>query len=147
MVKFIGEYKAKVDDKGRLVFPSAFKSLMGDEELRFVVFFFNDTATTEIYTYTEWERQSEEIKSRLNFFNPEHSRFWRAYMDNRALIEPDGKLGRITIPKYLLDRINVDKEVIFFGNDHKIELWAKELFESIKMADSDISTLAQKILG
>ena len=147
MVKFIGEYKAKVDDKGRLVFPSAFKSLMGDEELLFGVKQVLFSSCLSIYTYTEWERQSEEIKSRLNFFNPEHSRFWRAYMDNRALIEPDGKLGRITIPKYLLERINVDKEVIFFGNDHKIELWAKELFESSKMADSDISALAQKILG
>ena len=28
MVKFIGEYRAKMDDKGRLVFPSAFKALL-----------------------------------------------------------------------------------------------------------------------
>ena len=68
-------------------------------------------------------------------------------MENRALIEPDGKLGRITIPKYLLDKINVDKEVIFSGNDHKIELWAKELFESSKMADDEFVSLAEKILG
>ena len=31
MVKFIGEYTAKIDDKGRLVLPSAFKSIMSAE--------------------------------------------------------------------------------------------------------------------
>ena len=147
MVKFVGEHRAKLDDKGRLVFPSAFKALMGDEALRFVVKQDLFSECLSIYTYSEWERQSEEIKSKLNFFNKEHSRFWRAYMENRALIEPDGKLGRITIPKHLLDRIKVDKEVVFSGNDHKIELWAKELFESSKMADEEFVSLAEKILG
>ena len=32
MASFIGEYKAKVDDRGRLVFPSAFKELCADCE-------------------------------------------------------------------------------------------------------------------
>lgn len=147
MAKFVGEYKGTLDDKGRLVFPSAFKSLMGDEPLRFVVKQDLFSECLIIYTYSEWERQSEEIKSKLNFFNKSHSRFWRGYMSNRALLEPDGKLGRITIPKYLLDNIHVRKEVIFSGNDHKIELWAKELFESSKMANDEFVSLAEEILG
>lgn len=147
MAKFVGEYKAKVDDKGRLVFPSAFKSLMGDEPLRFVVKQDLFSECLSIYTYSEWERESEEIKSKLNFFNKEHSKFWRGYMNNRALIEPDEKFGRISIPKNLLDSIHVKKEVIFSGNDHKIELWAKELFESSKMTDDEFVSLAEKILG
>ena len=147
MVKFVGEHRAKLDDKGRLIFPSAFKSLMGDQPLCFVVKkdLFSDCLS--IYTYAEWERESEEIKAKLNFFNKEHSTFWRAYMKDRALIEPDGKLGRITIPKYLLDSINVTKGVVFSGNDHKIELWAKELFDANRMENDEFVSLAEKILG
>jgi MraZ protein len=38
MVKFIGEYNAKVDDKGRLILPSSFKSAIAPEgDLRLVV--------------------------------------------------------------------------------------------------------------
>ena len=38
MTTFIGEYTAKVDDKGRLVFPSAFKAVMPtDGDMRFVL--------------------------------------------------------------------------------------------------------------
>lgn len=147
MVKFIGEYKSKLDDKGRLIFPSAFKALMGEESLRFVVKHDLFSDCLSIYTYSEWERESESIKSKLNFFNKEHSMFWRAYMNNRAIIEPDQKFGRITIPKSLLDSINVKKDVIFSGNDHKIELWAKESFDSSKISEEEIVSLAEKILG
>ena len=99
MVKFIGEYVAKIDDKGRVVFPSSLKAMISSEgDLRFVIkrdLFFN---CLEMYTYEEWTRQSEEVKSRLNFFKKEHALFWREYMRDRALVEPDDKLGRISIP-------------------------------------------------
>ena len=78
MTKFVGEYRAKTDDKGRLVFPSAFKSLMDNTQpLRLVVKKNLFAPCLDIYTYEEWERESEDIKSRLNFFNPEHATFWR----------------------------------------------------------------------
>ena len=106
MTKFVGEYRAKTDDKGRLVFPSAFKSLMDSTRpLRLVVKKNLFSPCLDIFTYEEWERESEEIKSRLNFFNREHAAFWRGYMSGRAMVEPDGKLGRISIPRPLLDSI------------------------------------------
>lgn len=148
MVQFIGEYKAKIDDKGRLVFPSAFKALMGsDAELKFVAKKDLYAPCISIFTYGEWEKESASIKSRLNFFNKEHSLFWRNYMSGRALIEPDAKFGRITLPKSMLDSIGVGKEVIFAGNDYKIELWAKEKYESFKIKNDDFAALAEKILG
>lgn len=148
MAKFIGEYKAKTDDKGRLVFPSAFKALLdSDKPVRLVVKKNLFSPCLDIYTYGEWEKESEAIKSRLNFFNREHARFWRGYMSSRAVVEPDGKLGRISIPRQLLDSIGVVKDVIFAGNDYKIELWAKERYEASFMDDGEFAALAEKILG
>lgn len=146
MVKFIGEYSGKVDDKGRMIFPSAFKALMpSDADMRFVVKkdIFEDCL--EMFTYQEWERQSEEVKSRLNFFNRKHAAFWREYMRNRAIVEPDSKLGRISIPKKLLDAIGVEKEVVFCGNDHKIEIWAKGRYESGELSEDAYIALADMI--
>lgn len=147
MTKFIGEYRAKVDDKGRLVFPSAFKAVMKDEPLRFVVKKDPFDRCLSIYTDSEWDRMSEEIRSRLNFFKPEHDRLWRIFMSNRALIEPDPKLGRVAIPKALLDMIQVKKEVVFKGLDHKIELWSAELAETIAASAEEEAELAERILG
>ena len=148
MTKFVGEYRAKTDDKGRLVFPSAFKALMDSSQPMLLVVKKNLFAPClDIYTYQEWERESDEIKSRLNFFNREHAAFWRGHMSGRAMVEPDGKLGRISIPRSLLDSIGVEKEVVFAGNDHKIELWAREKYETSVMPDEEFTALAEKILG
>ncbi len=143
MVKFIGKYEAKVDDKGRLVFPAAFKSLMPpDEQMRFVIRKDIFEKCLEMYTYDEWERQSEEVKSRLDFFRKEHAMFWRKYMSDRALVQPDAKMGRFIVPKELLEAIGVNKDVVFSGNDHKIEIWAKEAFADSQISDEEYIALA-----
>ena len=127
MITFIGDYTSKLDDKGRLVFPSPLKSMMPEgSDMRFVIKKDIFADCLEMYTFEEWERQSAEVKSRLNFFNEEHARFWRAYMRDRDVVEPDAKFGRISISKELLDRIGATREVVFSGNDYKIEIWARE---------------------
>ena len=143
MNTFIGEYTVKIDDKGRMVFPSAFKSLMpADGDMRFVIKkdIFEDCL--EMYTFEEWERQSSEVKSRLNFFNRDHAMFWREYMRERAIVEPDGKVGRISVPKKLLEAIGVNKEVVFSGNDYKIEIWAREKFEEARISNEQYISLS-----
>ena len=99
----------------------------------------------EMYTFGEWERQSCEVKSKLNFFNREHAMFWREYMRDRAIVEPDGKVGRISIPRKLLDAIGVTKEVVFSGNDYKIEIRAKEKFEAGGISNEEYIALAGKL--
>lgn len=148
MAKFIGEYCVKIDDKGRLIFPSAFKSVFTpDEKLSFVVKKDLFESCLCVYTYQEWEKESELVKGRLNFFNKEHAMFWREYMRDRAMVEPDEKLGRISIPKKLLSEIGAEREIVFVGNDHKIEIWAKEKYQARQMEQQDFIALAEKILG
>ena len=99
----------------------------------------------EMYTFEEWARQSEEVRSRLDMFNEDHARFWRAYMRDRDIVEPDAKFGRITISKELLDRIGVTKEVVFSGNDYKIEVWSKEKYEASKISNEEFIAIAGKL--
>lgn len=152
MAKFIGEYSSKLDDKGRLVFPSAFKNVarQGDEAPQFVVKKDLFQPCLLIYTLQEWERQSEELyrqlQSNINF-NREKSAFWRAYMRDRALVSPDEKTGRILIPKSLLNAIGAGREVVFAGNDLRIELWDKAAFEAASMSEEDYIALAEKLLS
>lgn len=146
MITFIGEYSSKLDDKGRLVFPSALKGQMpAGSDMRFVVKKDIFTDCLEMYTIEEWERQSSDVKSRLNFFNEDHARFWRAYMRDRDIVEPDAKFGRISISKELLDRIGATKEVVFSGNDYKIEIWAKERYEASRISNEEFIAIAGKL--
>ena len=98
-----------------------------------------------MYTYEEWERQSAEVKGKLNFFNKKDAMFWREYMRDRDVVEPDPKLGRITVSRKLLESIGVTKEVVFSGSDFKIEIWAKEKFEGSRISEEEFTALAESL--
>lgn len=68
-------------------------------------------------------------------------------MNGRAVVEPDAKFGRINIPGQMLEEIGVNKEVLFIGCDHKVELWAKERWEAENALNGDYTTLASEIFG
>lgn len=148
MAKFIGEYKAKLDDKGRLIFPAAFKSIMGEgADLRFVVKKSLYSPCLEMYTYEQWEQDSDSLRSRLNLYNRDHAAFWREYMRGTAVVEPDSKLGRLSIPKELLAEAGITREAVFSGSNFIIEIWDKAAFESGRMTGDEFVSLAEKILG
>ena len=146
MVTFIGEYTSKIDDKGRMVFPAPLKGMLPPgSDMRFVIKKDLFEPCLQMYTLEEWEHTSAEVKSRLNFFNRQHAIFWREYMRDRDVVEPDAKLGRITVSRKLLDAIGVTKEVVFSGNDFKIEIWAKEEFEKKRISNDEYIAIAESL--
>lgn len=147
MVTFIGEYSAKLDDKGRLVFPAPLKAALSPgSDQRFVVKKNLFEPCLEMYTMEEWERQSGELKASLDLtFNRQHATFWREYMRDRDVVEPDPKFGRISVSRRLLSSIGVNKEVVFSGNDFKIEIWAKEKFETSAISDEEFIAIAESL--
>ncbi len=146
MVTFIGEYTSKIDDKGRMVFPAPLKGVLPPgSDMRFVIKKDLFEPCLQMYTMEEWEHTSAEVKSKLNFFNKQHAIFWREYMRDRDVVEPDTKLGRITVSRKLLDAIGVTKEVVFSGNDFKIEIWAKEEFEKQRIPNEEYIAIAESL--
>lgn len=146
MVTFIGEYTSKIDDKGRMVFPAPLKGVLPPgSDMRFVIKKDLFEPCLQMYTLEEWENTSAEVKSKLNFFNRQHAIFWREYMRDRDVVEPDAKLGRITVSRKLLDAIGVTKEVVFSGNDFKIEIWAKEEFEKRRIPNDEYIAIAESL--
>lgn len=146
MATFIGEYPARIDDRGRLVFPAAFKACVpacSSGKLVVKKSIYDDCL--EIYTFEEWEEQSARLKNSLNFFNPKHVQFYREYMRDRDIVQPDDRFGRISISKNLLDSIGAEKSVVFFGTDFKIELWAKDKFESGRLSHEEYVSIAESL--
>ncbi|MDR2585513.1 MAG: hypothetical protein LBC84_04735 [Prevotellaceae bacterium] len=148
---FIGTHIVKLDDKGRLVFPSSLKAQAereGAEKLSFVVKKIVDLDSLEIVTLQVWERKIRAILKTLNTdFNPKAKTWWRGYHRDCAQVEPDEKMGRILIPKHLLEKIGVTKEVVFVGIGNKIEVWAKERYDAIDVVDSEHAALEEELLG
>ena len=149
---FIGEHIAKLDDKGRLVFPSPFKAFAereGEGKLGYVLKKNLFLPCLDMYTYEEWKRQSAIIRVRLNNipFSRKQNVLWNEYMNDSAIVEPDEKMGRIMIPKRLLEKIDARREVVFSGKDFKIEVWASEHQNENRLSESEYLALVEEILG
>lgn len=127
------------------MFPAALKKQLVDNVGHFVVKKDLYENCLVIYTAEEWNRQKTEIQNQLNPFNKEHNIFLRKFFRGAAEILLDGN-GRLLLPKRLLEAINVDKEIMLSGQDAKIELWAKQVYDSMDEDDIDFAALAEKIM-
>ena len=147
MITFIGDYNCRVDEKGRVTFPSTLKKQMGSvSQGRFVVKKDIFEKCLVLFPIEEWERQNSIIRSKINPYNKEHNKFLRNFYRGSAEIILDSN-NRMLIPKRLLDLANISKEAILTGQDGKIEIWSKELYDSVEEAYDDFAALAEKIMG
>ncbi len=147
MITFIGQYSCKVDEKGRIMLPTAFKKqLPQDEQDRFVVKPDVFEKCLVIYPVREWEKLDKMIRSRTNSFNPEHARFLRMFYHGSAEITLDAS-NRMLLPKRLIEYGGLGREAILAGQSGKIEIWSVEMYENASRAPSDFALMAEKILG
>lgn len=148
MTGFFGRHTAKVDDKGRLVIPSAIKGVVPADQMTFVIRKDMYSNCLEMYTFQEWANMSQAVRSKLDLaFDEEHIRYWRTYMSDTIQVVPDAKLGRITIPKEILEKAGIDKEVVFLGVDYKVEIWAKEKIDGGRLSAEEFRQMGKKISG
>ena len=148
MTGFFGKHTAKIDDKGRIVIPSGIKSVVPADQMQFVIRKDMYSNCLEMYTWQEWANMSQAVRSKLDLaFDEDHIRYWRTYMSDTVTVVPDAKLGRITIPREILDKAGIDKEVVFLGVDYKVEIWAKEELESGRLSADEFRQMGKKISG
>ncbi|MCG8412237.1 MAG: division/cell wall cluster transcriptional repressor MraZ [Bacteroidales bacterium] len=144
---FVGEYNCKVDDKGRITFPSSLKKQMNSVSgERFVIKKDIFESCLVLFPIEEWERQNAIIRSKINPYNKEHNKFLRNFYRGSAELILDGN-NRLLIPKRLLELVKIFKEAILAGQDGKIEIWSKDLYESDEQMNEDFARLAEKIMG
>ena len=101
MTSFIGDYPCKVDAKGRITLPSAFKKQMDPSVAgRFIVKKDIYEKCLVLYPLDEWQRQIQLLRSRLNPYNKTHNRFLREF--SKGMIEATlDNNNRLLIPKRL----------------------------------------------
>lgn len=147
MATFIGDYACKVDVKGRIILPMAFKKQMpADAQDHFVVKkdIFEDCLV--LYAMEDWNRQIDKIRKNTNSFNREHNMFVRNYFMGTAELPLDNN-NRILVPKRLMDQIGADRDVILAGQDGRIEIWSAENYKKIALPAADLADLGEKLLG
>ena len=147
MATFIGDYPCKVDAKGRIILPMAFKKQMpAAAQDHFVVRKDIFENCLVLYAIDDWNRQLEKIRKRINPYNREHNRFLRNFFKGTAELSLDSN-NRMLIPKRLFDLIGAERDVVLAGQDGRIEIWSASGYETIEMPAEDFANLAEKLMG
>lgn len=147
MITFIGEYTCKVDAKGRIMLPSAFKKQLPATAIeKFVAKRDVFEKCLVMFPIEEWERQNRIIRKNTNPYNKEHSRFLRMFYQGTAELVLDSN-SRFLLPKRLTDFAGIGKEVVLAGQYGKIEIWAEKQYGKAGEEVPDFASLAEKILG
>ncbi len=147
MAGFIGDYNCKLDDKGRVALPSAFKKVFQESGQNTVVVkkdIFEQCLI--LYPLSEWEHQIKILRSKINPYNREHSKFLREFFRGTAEVKLDAN-NRVLIPKRLLELVLIKKNICLAGQETKIEMWADNLYEDVSENEESFATLAEKVMG
>ncbi|MCQ2084115.1 MAG: cell division/cell wall cluster transcriptional repressor MraZ [Bacteroidaceae bacterium] len=164
-MNFIGQYPVKLDAKNRAFMPAGFRRQMIEasrqelgaegtvkelDQLSLVVRkdYFEDCLV--IYTKQAWEEEVGKVRARLNRFDGNQQMLYRKMVSDAQLLQLDPS-GRILFPKILLDRVGIDRDIIFVGMQQTIEVWAQEKAaggqDEAFMSDADFASGIQKCMS
>ena len=134
----IGHFNCKLDAKGRLLLPSEFKEQMGEQaEEGFVLrpSLFENSTCLDLFTRRDWDEHQEYLRSKLSIYDEDDSKTMRFLNDGVRFVKLDAS-GRLQIPKDLMERGGLVKEVVVEALANKMEIWDKARYaESVSAID------------
>lgn len=117
---FLGEYERSLDDKGRLTIPLQLRAGLGSDAVLARSF---DNCLC-IYPGPEWERVVRAIQD-LPEVRFESREIARQIYSEAAPCALD-RQGRISVPAYLRDRVELVDCVIVAGVGSHLEIWSRD---------------------
>lgn len=136
-MRFIGDYSAKADAKGRVFLPVAFRKILDAEGeqglvLRKDVF----QKCLVLYPESVWNAQLDGLRRGLNQWNSKDQMMLRQFVADAELVELDSQ-GRLLISKNKLQYAGIEGDVRFLAMVDRIEVWSRQMFEAL-MEQCDI---------
>jgi MraZ protein len=139
-VVFLGEYRHKLDDKGRLALPKDFRISLE-----------NGAVVTRgldgclfVYPKSDWRELAEKI-ARLPITNANARAFARLMLAGAMEIRFD-KQGRVIIPTYLRHYAALKNKVIVAGVYNRLEIWSRGKWARYKKnAEENSSSIAENL--
>jgi MraZ protein len=140
----IGEYIHTIDEKSRVSMPAKFRSELGKK----IIITPGLGQCLFIFTLKEWEKVSKKLSSSdtdLSFLKADQRNFNRYMFGRAAEVEMDS-IGRILIPEFLKERINLKNSVAIVGVKDRVEIWNdKTWLANQKEVEKQAEVLAEKI--
>ena len=133
MATFRGNHPAKVDEKGRLKLPSAFKQLVDAEHVTQFYITSMDGKSAEIWPLPEWEKR-EQLLAESSTLDDAVQKYLNLTSYYGQQVEVDNQ-SRVLLPQILRGKASLDSDVAVFGKMTYLEVHNREVFEQSMTAN------------
>jgi MraZ protein len=131
---FRGNHPAKVDEKGRLKLPAAFKQLLDAQHVTQFYITSPDGAMAEIWPLPVWEKREEKLaESGSMNVSVEKYLSMTSYYGQQAEMDTQ---ARVLLPQLLRTAAKLDAEVAVMGKIDHLEVHNQAMFEANMPANS-----------
>lgn len=140
----IGEYIHTIDEKNRISMPAKFRKELGKK----IIITPGLGNCLFIFTIREWEKVSNKLsnsESDLSFLKVDQRNFNRYMFGRAAEVEIDS-IGRILIPDFLKNRIELKNNAAIIGVKDRVEVWNDKAWSENKAdVEKRSEQLAEKL--
>jgi MraZ protein len=145
---FAGEFRCKLDDKGRFFIPSSIRELLDKgkpDQTKSVMFVRGQTECLWLYAQQDWEHKLARARETLD---DDQSRLFMHFIVSETMGSEIDRSGRICVPRRLRELSGVDEEIVVIGMYDRLELWSQEEWNSyLARMEEKYETSLNKILN
>lgn len=135
-----GEYRYKVDAKGRMSIPSAFRKVLATDLVVTPDPHDECLYVFEPQSFNCWVANAFVDKfGKYDSSNPQHVALRSLLKARAANVESDGA-GRVMLAAKQREAVGIDKDVVVVGNTGYFEIWDAKRYDE-KMSQVDLSLL------
>ena len=140
----IGEYIHTIDEKNRVSMPKKFRKELGNK----IIITPGLDSCLFVFTVKEWAKVRERLSTSnndLSFLRADQRSFNR-YMFGRAVEVEIDSIGRVLIPDFLKDRIELKDKAAIIGVEDRIEIWNdKTWLKNQELVEKQAGELAERL--
>ena len=145
---FAGEFRCKLDDKGRFFIPSSIRELLDKgkpDQTKSVVFVRGQTECLWLYPLPDWEQKLARARETLD---DDQSRLFMHFIVSETMGSEIDRAGRICVPRRLRELSGIDDEIVVIGMYDRLEIWSQEEWNSyLARMEEKYETSLNKILN
>lgn len=142
MSEYIGEYRCKLDEKGRLSLPSKMRAQLSEDNLHSLIINRGFDKCITLFTKEDWLKEATKLNAVDDYTSEEIRRFKRIITAGANIVQPDSA-QRILIPKTLMDYADLKENVVISARGSKFEIWDATLYdEQWNVSPEEMSRLA-----
>lgn len=144
----IGSYTARLDNSGRLKIPEKFREIIEQTYGKEVFITSLTDEAVQIYPLSVWEEMTKIANEGALHLRPDVRRFLLRVNLKGSYSQIDAK-GRVLINQTLREKANLNTEVEVIGLNNHLEIWNKEVLNSIieekPLTEEDFENIARLV--